>query len=204
MHAASMAAFFVDQLVQAPAAVQCAPVASPDPLLARLIFAAIPSIFALGIAWLVVVWNGGREQKQWIRDQKKAEWSQLLRSVAEVQRVLRFGAENVMVSAELIESSLKAAVRELSIAQANCILLRGSFEKAETSQKFFSFLNDADGALGQISAGLYLVREAIGEDEKADKLGGLKLILNSMSQLTSQYGLLLQCLQEEAAKDLMT
>lgn len=48
--AASIAAFFVDQLAQAPVVVQCAPSAGQDSLGERLLFASIPSIFALGIA----------------------------------------------------------------------------------------------------------------------------------------------------------
>jgi len=88
----SIAAFFVDQVSQAPVQVQCVSNAGQDPIWVRLLFDAVPSIFALGIAALVFYWNGGRERKQWvrnqeaaheqwIRDQKKAEWRELLDAV---------------------------------------------------------------------------------------------------------------------------
>ncbi len=92
VHAASMVAFFKDQFAQAPVQIQRVSNIGQDPLWARLLFAAIPSVFALGIAWMAVRWNGTKENKQWernrqaaheqwIRDQKKAEWDQLLSSV---------------------------------------------------------------------------------------------------------------------------
>jgi hypothetical protein len=64
-----------------------------------------------------------RDHERWILDQKKSEWSQLLRSVAEVHRVLRVVSTTGKERAELIAESLKPAVHELVIAQANCIFL---------------------------------------------------------------------------------
>src|ERR1035441_7770535 len=85
LHAASIAAFFVDQLAQAPVQIQCVSNAGQDPIWVRFLFDAVPSIFALGIAALVFYWNGGREHKRWVLDQKKAEWRELLDVINECQ-----------------------------------------------------------------------------------------------------------------------
>jgi hypothetical protein len=86
MHVAEMAAVFVDQLAQAPVQIQCVSNAGQDPIFVRLLFDAVPSIFALGIAALVFYWNGGREHKRWILDQKKAEWKELFSTITEIQK----------------------------------------------------------------------------------------------------------------------
>ena len=78
LHAASIAAFFVDQMAFEPVQIQCVSNAGQDTILVRLLFDAVPSIFALGIAALVFYWNGGREHKRWVLDQKKVEWRELL------------------------------------------------------------------------------------------------------------------------------
>jgi hypothetical protein len=81
LHAASIAAFFVDQLAQVPVQIQCVSNAGQDPIWVRLLFDAVPSIFALGIAALVFYWNGGREHRRWVLDQKRAEWKEVLNAV---------------------------------------------------------------------------------------------------------------------------
>jgi hypothetical protein len=70
--------------------VKCAPSAGQDPLEIRLLFAAIPSILALGIAALVFYWNGGREHRRWVLDQRKAEWKELLIKVAAIEEIIPF------------------------------------------------------------------------------------------------------------------
>jgi hypothetical protein len=95
-HAVSMVAVFVDQVTQAPVVIQCAPSSGQDPLWARLFFAAIPSIFALGITWVAFRLNTGKEEtqwkrnqqeshEQWLRDHKMAEWSELLNSLSKIK-----------------------------------------------------------------------------------------------------------------------
>jgi hypothetical protein len=86
LHAVSIAAFLMDQLAQAPVQIQCVSNAGQDPIGVRLLFDAVPSIFALGIAALVFYWNGGREHKRWVLDQKKAEWKELFSAISEIQK----------------------------------------------------------------------------------------------------------------------
>jgi hypothetical protein len=85
LHAASFAAFFVDQATQSQCLVKCVSDAGHDSIWARLLFEAVPSILALGIAALVFYWNGGREHKRWVLDQKRAEWRELLDVINECQ-----------------------------------------------------------------------------------------------------------------------
>jgi len=62
--------------------------AGQDPLWARLAFAAIPSVFALGIAWLVFRLHRGWDRKRWVLDQKKAEWKEILVKVAAIEETI--------------------------------------------------------------------------------------------------------------------
>jgi hypothetical protein len=83
LHAASIAAFFVDQLTQAPVVVQCAQ-ASPEPSwkwLVQTLSSIIPVAGGVGIAWMAFRWNSRKEHTRWILDQKKAEWRELLDAV---------------------------------------------------------------------------------------------------------------------------
>lgn len=96
-----------------------------------------------------------KDHERWVLDQKKAEWSQLLKRVAEVHRVLRVVSTTGKERAELIVESLKPAVHELIIAQSNCVFLETFFADQERSKKFFSFLYDADRISDKISGLLF-------------------------------------------------
>jgi len=81
-HAASMAAFFVEQLAQTPVVVQCG---VQSTIWMQLLVSALPSLLALGVAWFAVWLNSRWNRKQWILDQKKAEWKELLIKIAEIE-----------------------------------------------------------------------------------------------------------------------
>jgi hypothetical protein len=79
---ATSAAFLVNQAQQAPIVMQCAPNAGQDPLWSRLLVTAIPSLLALGIAWMAFRWNSQKDKERWVLDQKKAEWKELFESLS--------------------------------------------------------------------------------------------------------------------------
>jgi hypothetical protein len=143
-----------------------------------------------------------RDHNRWILDQKKSEWGQLLRSVAEVHRVLRVVSTTEKERAELIAESLKPAVHELVIAQANCIFLQAFFADPERGKKFFSFLAEADAISEKISGLLSSIRaplEGATDEEKIDQLTKIQELTNG---ITAKYFEFHQWLREEAALSL--
>ena len=96
-HAASMVALFVDQLVHSPVQIQCVQQTSPESWVKWLLPTVVQtvvrllSIFAgVGIAVRSFRANKKSEHEQWIRDQKKEEWSALIRGVANVFHITNF------------------------------------------------------------------------------------------------------------------
>jgi hypothetical protein len=103
LHAASIAAFFVDQLVQAPVQIQCVQQSTPESWLKWLLptivqtVVSLLSIFAgVGIAVRSFRANKKAEHDQWVRNQqagheqwvldhKKAEWAELLASIRDCE-----------------------------------------------------------------------------------------------------------------------
>jgi hypothetical protein len=99
LHAASIAAFFVDKLAQAPVQVQCVQQATPEPMLKWLlptIVQTVVSLASISAGVLIAVWSFKRNRhteyeqwirnqkaghEQWVRDQKKAEWRELLDAI---------------------------------------------------------------------------------------------------------------------------
>jgi len=84
IHPTDLLALFANLPQQAPINVQVVQPA-PDSVGVRFLFAAIPSAFALGIAWIVFRWNGKREHEQWVRDQRLAEWREVLLAISEIE-----------------------------------------------------------------------------------------------------------------------
>jgi hypothetical protein len=92
IHAASIAAFFVDQVTQAPVQVQCVQQAAPSPewkwwmsALAPWVGPLLSGVVSIYVAWKVFHWQGEKDRKQWIRDQRRAEWKDLLVKIAEIE-----------------------------------------------------------------------------------------------------------------------
>jgi hypothetical protein len=92
---AAMAAVFADQMMQAPTVVQCAPTV-PEPWwkwLLQFALSVVPVAGGVWIAWMAFHWNSKREHEQWILDQKKLEWRELLDAINECQDSLPLMAQ---------------------------------------------------------------------------------------------------------------
>jgi len=87
-----MMAAWVEAVQQNPVAVNCPAAAAPDPFWDRAVLALLPAIPAFLVAWLAFRWQSRKEQQQWernqgaardqwLRDQKRAEWRELLEIV---------------------------------------------------------------------------------------------------------------------------
>jgi hypothetical protein len=91
LHAASMAALFVDQLAQAPVQIQCVQQPTPESWLKWLLQFALSIVPVAGGVW-IALWSfhatSKRDHERWILDQKKAEWKELLVKIAEIEHEL--------------------------------------------------------------------------------------------------------------------
>ena len=92
LHAASMAALFVDQLAQAPVQIQCVQQSTPESWLKWLLPTIVQTIVSLlsifaGVCIAVRSFRANKtsEHEQWIRAQKKEEWKDLLAQIAEIE-----------------------------------------------------------------------------------------------------------------------
>jgi len=84
LHAVTIAALLVDQLAYAPVMIQCAQ-SAPEPewkwwisALAPWIGPLLSGVVGIYVAWKVFHWQGKKDRGQWIWDQKRVEWRELL------------------------------------------------------------------------------------------------------------------------------
>jgi hypothetical protein len=110
-HAASMAAFFVDQLAQAPVVVQCTQPATESWLkwLLPTITQTIISLTSISAGVLIALWSfrstSEKDHEQWLLDQKKAEWKELLARIAEIERELPIVVDSQEDHKELVAAA---------------------------------------------------------------------------------------------------
>ena len=210
LQVASIAAFFIQQNPQTQCVVQCEAQSS---IWMRLLVSAFPSLLALGVAWFAFWLNSRWNRKQWILDQKKAEWSALLRSVANVFHIANFNTLNGWNGnkANRIATGLGQALEEISIACANCIFLDNFRQNKEGDKKINEFLKNTK-SLAQKLKGVIGLFEDI--SDRAAKAGiatdidsksldrNIEVASGLISNLAEQSRTLLDWLQVEAARDL--
>jgi hypothetical protein len=123
LHAAALAVLFVNEVSPAPVVVQCTTSAGQDPLWARLLVISIPSILALGIAWMAFRWNSQKDQQRWTLDNKKAEWQNLLKFASAIEQFM----PSVAIGGELISAvndpSFNQHLREMTRAVLSCVFI---------------------------------------------------------------------------------
>jgi hypothetical protein len=150
VHLAAMVAFFVDQVGQAPVVVQCVQPA-PEPewkwwlgALAPWVGPLLSGVVSIYIAWRVFHWQGEKDRRQWVLDQKRVEWKGLLQVVGSIRTILLPGVASPQDRAMQIRKSLKPTIRDLEVAAANCVFLNDFLGDQVKSKRFYSFLRDAD------------------------------------------------------------
>lgn len=116
-HIGSTVAAFVDTVAQAPIQVQCVPPATESwtKWLLQFALSIIPVAGGVGIALWSFRATSERDHKQWIRDQSKAEWKEILLRIAELERDIP-----IVLTGIPEHKGLEAAVLEI------LPLLRGS------------------------------------------------------------------------------
>jgi hypothetical protein len=215
LHATSIAAFFVDQLAQAPVQIQCVQQSAPESWLKQWIPTAV-SLLSIGIGVWIARWSfrasSERDRERWVLDQKKTEWSLLLRSVASVYQITDLLNGWNRKIADRIVSELEPALKEVSIARANCVFL-GKFRlNNEGGRKIREFLRSAEMQSQKIRSELGLFDSIEDRTEKAGSrteednkslLRCIEVTSGELSNLAEQSYNLLVWLQNEAALDLV-
>ena len=151
LHAASIAAFFVDQLAQASVQIQCVQQSTPESWVKWLlptIVQTVVSLASITAGVMIALWSfrvtSKRDREQWLRDQKKAEWQELLRAATQMRRVVSIGSENPLTRAQLIRAGLKSAVLELEATAASSVFLNDFFGDGVKGERFYSYIREAD------------------------------------------------------------
>jgi hypothetical protein len=218
LHAASIAALFVDQLSKASVQVQCVQQATPEPMLKWLLPTIVQTVVSLasitaGVCIAVASFRANKktEHEQWVRDQKKAEWSALLRGVANVFHITNFTTSNGWNGkiANRIATELEHALEEISIAYANCIFLDNFRQNNEGGKKIAEFIKKTKLQAQKLKGNLGLFENL----ENRMKIAGtvtdrdgksidktIEVVSDQISNLAEQSRTLLDWLQDEAAK----
>jgi hypothetical protein len=213
LHAAAMMAFLVDSVQQAPIQIQCVQQSSPDSWLKQWIPTAV-SLLSIGIGVWIARWSfrasSERDHKRWVLDQKKGEWSRLLESAANINRIVYLGKTMTREIEEGLKNELKPAIRALSVALANCIFLEEFRPNSEKGKKITDFIKSAYITSNKISMRLELFdstreKETSSDGNSQDELVKyVNSILDEGFEFAGKTSDLLLWLQIEAAKDLMS
>jgi hypothetical protein len=154
----SIAAFFVDQLSQAPVQIQCVQQTAATPewkwwmsALAPWIGPLLSGVVSIYVAWRVFHWQGEKDRKQWIRDQKMAEWRELLGKANEVHSVfLRAESPNPIVSMNTLMEDLPSARLGLKECWSRCLFVSDVLktkENGEIHQAFDKKLDEGERSI---------------------------------------------------------
>lgn len=220
LHAAAMMAFFMGQAQQAPVQIQCVQQAAPDSWVKWLLPTIVQTVISLASitagVWIAVASfraNKKAEHAQWVRDQKKAEWSALLHGVANVFHITNFTTSigwNREI-ADRIATELEQALEEISIACANCIFLENFRQNKEGDKKVNEFLKNTRLQAQKLKGNLGLFDYIIDRSSKAGSATdrdskslerNKEVVSGQISDLAKQSRTLLDWLQNEAALDL--
>jgi hypothetical protein len=148
LHVATMLAFFVDQVGQAPVVVQC-PQSAPEPWWKWWAQSVIPVAGGTLIAVWSFVQNRKSEQRQWernqeaghevwIRDQKRVEWKDILRAAADMEIAIPAVAK-IQDRYDLVSKNLPGMIAQLLGARGACIFISDVLAREESIEVFMEF-----------------------------------------------------------------
>ena len=218
LHAAAMIAGLVDQLAQGPILVQCAQAASESwlkwllPTIVQTVVSLLSIFAGVGIAVRSFRANKETEHAQWVRNQKKEEWSLLLRSVASVYQITDLLNGWNRKIGDRIVSELEPALKEVAIARANCVFLDKFRLNNEGGREIREFLRFAEMISHKVRGNLGLFDSIEDRTEKEgsrtdrdtnSQLRCIDVLTHDLSNLVAQARDLLDRLQNEAALDLV-
>jgi hypothetical protein len=155
--AAVTAAFLVDQVAQAPVAVQCVQ-AAPEPTLKWLLptlVQTVVSLVSIGVGVGIAVWSFRRnrqseheqwernqtaEHEQWIRDESRAEWKLLLAKIAEIEHAIP-----ILITGVPDHRTLKAMVLSVLPQLRGTIFIYSTLEDSGFISEWESFVQYISG-----------------------------------------------------------
>ena len=177
LHAASIAALFVDQLTQAPVVVQCAQ-AAPEPewkwwlgVLAPWIGPLLSGVVSIYVAWRVFHWQGKKDREQWLRDQKRVEWRELLDKVSAVSKPMTLARPKGTI--------LKGQVKEGLVDLAQCLDDRVFIER-QTLNEIYGQLTKCLEKMGAYTVDKESCDEFLQEDQGTEILSEIRDITESV------------------------
>ena len=97
-----------------------------DPLWARLLVAALPSVFALILAWLVFHLNRKNDHRRWVLENKKAEWQELLTLASKIEVFMPSVAIGVELISAVHDPIFNQHVRDMTRATLKCVFISQS------------------------------------------------------------------------------
>jgi hypothetical protein len=140
LHAASIAAFFIDQVAQAPVQIQCVQPSTPELWLRWLLPTGqtiIPVAGGVLVAWMAFRWNKNKEHEQWVRDHKKSEWQELLMLASAIELFM----PSVAIGGELISTvhdpTFNQHLRDMTRVALKCVFISKS-----NIQRIYQMLDD--------------------------------------------------------------
>jgi len=127
LHVASIAAFFIQQSPQPQCVIQCLQsVAEPQwkwwfGALAPWVGPLLSCVVSIYVAWKVFRWQGNKDHQQWILENKKREWQELITLAAEIEQHM----PSVGIGKELIDAvkgtALDQHLRLMTQATLRCV-----------------------------------------------------------------------------------
>jgi hypothetical protein len=141
IHPAVFAVFLLDTISQANT--------GSDPIALRLAVASLPSIFALGVAWLTVRLTSDKDQKQWVRDQKLKEWKDLIELVAEYQRLMPAGQPGLSC-VNAVRNDILPLCDRIVHSSSRALLIAPTLSAHSIRPLVFQIIQETDEAIGRI------------------------------------------------------
>lgn len=154
-HVASIAATFVDQLVQAPVVIQC-PQAPPEPewkwwakLIAEVFGPLLSTAGSIYVAWRVFRWAAVKDRETWIRDQQRIEWSGILSSLTAVDVKMPHVFSNL--DWDKLTVGLLQEMRNVLPPMRNALFIAQELEGENLEGGFKTFVSDSAEKINAIN-----------------------------------------------------
>ena len=190
----AIAVFLLDAASQAPVVVQCPSSTGTDPLWLRFMIASLPSVFALGIAWLAFRWTSNKDHKQWILDNKKKEWQTLISLAAKIE----YHMPSVAIGGKLIDAvkggELDEHLRLFTQATLECVFAASVCDEGGLYEKLVSLRQAKENAI--INMGSYELSPSVAHSQ------GLPRPLEIAQKLQAEFALILREVHNLAKTDL--
>jgi hypothetical protein len=171
LHAATLAAFLVDQIQQAPIVVQCVQKDEPEswakwlPTIVQTVVSLASITAGVLIAWRSFLATSEKDHRRWLLDQKKAEWRELLDVLGRTYFPLALAAQ----SGQGLPTHHVAVVNRAMRIMKDRLFIdetarRTLFKKFEDFAKVYQFANPPN--VNAMIDLLQLIEDARGEAKK--------------------------------------